>query len=111
MRRFPVWASYSHLAFADPQPAEVMEILLGPLISDADGRRAFAVTIHTLSQTRRSPMRLTIALILVILGGLSQPASAQKQGLQEVRVRWDAYIGAPAPQVAPGPGQPSTNIF
>ena len=55
-------------------------------------------------------MRLTIALILVILG-LSQPASAQKQGLQEVRVRWDAYIGAPAPQVAPRPGQPSTNIF
>src|SRR5436309_9443186 len=111
MRRFPVWASYSHLAFADPQPAEVMEILLsGPLYrtqTDAEPSRSPSTP---LSQTRRSPMRLTIALILVILG-LSQPASAQKQGLQEVRVRWDAYIGAPAPQVAPRPGQPSTNIF
>ena len=59
---------------------------------------------------RHWPSRLTVVLMLVILG-LGQPASAQKQGLQQVRVRWDAYIGAPAPQIAPHPAQPSTNVF
>jgi len=55
-------------------------------------------------------MRLTIVLMLVLLG-MAQSASAQRRGLQEVRVRWDTYIGAPAPQVVPQPAQPATNAF
>jgi hypothetical protein len=48
--------------------------------------------------------------MLVILG-LGQPALAQRQGLQEVRVQWNAYVGAPAPQVVPQTAQPATNMF
>jgi hypothetical protein len=56
------------------------------------------------------PIRLTIVLILVLLG-TAQSALAQKRGLQEVRVRWDAYIGSPAPHVVPQPAQPPANAF
>jgi hypothetical protein len=56
------------------------------------------------------PMRLTLILILVLLGTV-QSAVAQRRGLQEVRVRWDTYIGSPAPQVVPQPAQPTTNAF
>lgn len=55
-------------------------------------------------------MRWTVVLMTLILG-LSEPASAQKQGLQELRISWNAYMGAPAPQVAPQTAQPATNIF
>jgi hypothetical protein len=55
-------------------------------------------------------MRLTVVLMLVILG-VGQPAWGQGKRIQEVRVRWDAYAGAPAPQVAPQPAQPATNVF
>ncbi|MDE2180604.1 MAG: hypothetical protein KGJ40_07135 [candidate division NC10 bacterium] len=54
-------------------------------------------------------MKYWIAFLLMILG-LGPPASATAQAVREVRVRWDAYIGAPAPQVAPGTEQPS-NLF
>lgn len=55
-------------------------------------------------------MRYRIALVLLILG-LGQPASmVMAQTVQEVRVQWEAYIGAPAPQVVPGTAQPS-NLF
>jgi hypothetical protein len=51
-------------------------------------------------------MRLTIVLLLLVLA-ITQPSSAQNRRLQEVRVRWETYTGAPAPQVA----QPATNVF
>lgn len=60
------------------------------------------------SDRGRCSMKYWIALFLMILG-LGSPASvATAQTVRDVRVRWDAYIGAPAPQVAPGAEQPSS---
>jgi len=55
-------------------------------------------------------MQYWIALILLILGLGHLDSMATAQMVQEVRVRWDAYIGAPAPQLAIGTEQPS-NLF
>jgi hypothetical protein len=55
-------------------------------------------------------MRLIVVAMLVVLG-IAESAPAQRRGLQEVRVRWDTYIGVPAPQVVPQPAQPATNAF
>lgn len=53
-------------------------------------------------------MKYWIAFLLMILG-LGPPASVvTAQTVREVRVRWEPYIGAPAPQVAPGTEQPSS---
>jgi hypothetical protein len=57
-----------------------------------------------------------VALLLrtVILVGIltaSYFASAAAQGLQELRVGWNAYVGSPAPQVAPGAWPQSPNVF
>jgi len=55
-------------------------------------------------------MQYWIALILLILGLGHRDAMATAQMVQEVKIRWDAYIGAPTPQVARGTEQPS-NLF
>lgn len=55
-------------------------------------------------------MRPIIVAVLLVLA-MAESTPAQKRGLQEVRVRWDAYIGSPAPHVVPQPAQPPTNAF
>jgi len=55
-------------------------------------------------------MQYWIALILLILGLGHLDSMATAQMVQEVRVRWDAYFGAPVPQVMVGTEQPS-NFF
>jgi hypothetical protein len=47
------------------------------------------------------PMRYRITFLLIGLGLGLLGSVAMAETVQEVRVRWDAYIGAPAPQVAP----------
>ncbi len=55
-------------------------------------------------------MRHRVVFLLLILA-LAPPLSvAMAQAVQEVRVEWDAYRGATAPQVKPGTEQPS-NLF
>jgi hypothetical protein len=51
-----------------------------------------------------------IVLILVILASGLMDTMVMAQTVQEVRVKWSAYIAAPAPQVEIGKEQPS-NIF
>ncbi|MBM4277118.1 MAG: hypothetical protein FJ041_05830 [Candidatus Cloacimonetes bacterium] len=51
-----------------------------------------------------------IVIILVILATGAMATMVLAQTVQEVRVKWNAYIAAPAPQVEIGKEQPS-NIF
>lgn len=55
-------------------------------------------------------MRHWMVLMLLIVNPGAPVSVAAAQAVQEVRVRWDAYLGAPAPQVVPGTEQAS-NLF
>jgi hypothetical protein len=47
---------------------------------------------------------------LVAFLSLALPTSATAQTVQELRIRWDAYVGAPAPQVSPGT-YPASSLY
>jgi hypothetical protein len=49
-----------------------------------------------------------VAIAVLTFGAMAQPATAQT--VQDVRIRWDAYAGAPGPLVSPGT-YPATNLF
>jgi hypothetical protein len=51
---------------------------------------------------------IIVAIAMLTLGAVVRPATAQT--VQEVRIRWDAYAGAPDPLVVPGT-YPATNLF
>jgi len=53
-------------------------------------------------------VRQWIAFLLIILALGPQASRAMAQTALEVRIRWDAYVGAPAPQVQPRSAQPSS---